>query len=191
MRPARPHLRATNVIALYTALACSNLVVISADDSSFLLDVLETLVGCLAQLETEYAHLFSPPQARDWPEEPGPLEEPPRIAFITNLGTSPEVRKRELENDFAGFLAAQPNLFVRSIFRSDYIMFVDSATSTFEMARAIAQAQILPLVDNGWPGFERRTADALACVQASAGFFTALLSYVDSIMQTDQEEELP
>jgi hypothetical protein len=185
VRPARAHLRTTNVIALYTALACSDLVVVCADDATFLVDVLQTFIQCVVQLETEFAHLFCPEY---WNDPRTPLtkrEPPPRIAFVTDLGAAPEMRKIEIEDAIARFLAAKNRDFVDSLFRSEMLMFIDSNTSAFEIARAIAQEQVVPLVENSWSGFHRGTAEALANVQTAAGYFAGLLSYVDGFMVTD------
>jgi hypothetical protein len=185
IRPSRPHLTATNVIALYVALACSNLVVVCADDPVFLLDVLRSLIiDCFPRLEDEFAHLFFPERWADPSGDLPTLDVSPRIAFVTDLGSAPQIRKRELEDALAGFLAEQPNLFVKSCFTSGSILFVDSGASTFEISKAIAQQQIVPLVDDSWSGFQQTTAEALAKVQNAAGYFAGLLSYVDGIMET-------
>jgi hypothetical protein len=94
-------------------------------------------------------------RVRNWRECPPHVcvvEAARRIAFVTDLGASPEVRKRELEDEFGRFLAGQSKAFVRSMLVINYITLVDSAASNLE----IAQEQLVRLIENDAPGFEGR-----------------------------------
>jgi hypothetical protein len=187
IRAERAHLPVTNVVALYTALGASDLVVVRADDAQFLLAVLETLIGAIGELERSYGHLFFPELRVQEGELPEECEAPPRIAFVTDLGAAPRIRMRELEGAIAACLEGREG-FVRSIFQSSTVLFVDANASTFEIARTIAQRHFAPLVDKEWAGFRRRTDAAMASVQNAAGYFAGLLSYVDDCMLTGEEK---
>jgi hypothetical protein len=44
---------------------------------------------------------------------------------VTDVGTAPEMKKKELEDALAGFLAAQQNELADSLLDGDMIMFFD------------------------------------------------------------------
>jgi hypothetical protein len=131
---------------MYTALGSSDLVVVSADDSQFLLAVRQTLIASIEALEKRFGHLFFPQLKGEERELPEACGSPPRIAFVTDLGAAPRIRTRELEDAIAACLERRER-FVQSIFQSSTVIFVDSNSSTFEIARAIAQQHFAPIVD--------------------------------------------
>jgi hypothetical protein len=186
LRASRVHLAVTNVVALYLALGCSDLVVVRADDSQFLLDVIQTLIESISQLESSYGHLFFPEKRGEEDELPETCELPPKIAFLTDLGAAPRIRRKELEDAIAASLDGRTG-FVQSIFQSSTVLFVDSNAPTFEIARVIGQRHFAPMVDNNWAGFRRPTSDAMSSVQNAAGYFAGMLSYVDDFMLTGEE----
>jgi hypothetical protein len=89
----------------------------------------------------------TPVRARNWRECPPQVcvvEAARRIVFVPDFGASPEVRKRELENEFARFLAGQSRAFVRSILVSTYSTGVPLKCSISTQEQSCGPAQEFP-----------------------------------------------
>ena len=170
-----------DVIALYTAVACSDLVVINAGkDTELLISVLTMFIENVDLMDRDYGHLF--PHGED--------ELNVRLAIVTDLGANMDMSVEKLNNIIGSTLSLNAAEITRSIFASG-CTYVHSKLSPFEIARSIAETQLSKVVEQ-WTSrtrTPRTTSQALASVCNSAGMFGGMLSYVDYFMLTGVEDD--
>jgi hypothetical protein len=181
VKPDREHVAVMNVISIFTAMGCSDLVVVNVGKNVALFyETLKTLMECAYPLEVDYTKLFEyDPKG----EVESPKVKPVKLAIVIDLGSNPEMKKKELDNLMAGLLAQADPSFTAKLFAGEDVIYVDAKQSAAAIANSIAQSLLVKLA-NEWAGFERDTAHALLDVENAAGFFGALLAYADYIMET-------
>lgn len=188
LKSDRPNSIESNVIALYTAVACSDLVIVNAGkDIESLIAILRMFIKFVSRLDTEIGHLL-PESYEDFSC---------RFAFVTDLGANMEMTVEKLNNIIGSELGLVPNTdteVCHAIFANE-CTYVHCKLSPFEISRAIAQSQLVKIVDS-WTskevGEQLQTGDALVRVFNAAGMFGGMLSYIDYFMETgviDDNEE--
>ena len=175
---------ACDAIALYTAVACSDLVVINAGkDTELLISVLTMFIENVDLMDRDYGHLFP-----HGDEDKNELNV--RLAIVTDLGANMDMSVEKLNNIIGSTLSLNAAEITRSIFASG-CTYVHSKLSPFEIARSIAETQLSKIVEQ-WSSqarTPRTTSQALASVCNSAGMFGGMLSYVDYFMVTGVEDD--
>jgi hypothetical protein len=189
VRPDRPAVAASNVVALYTAIASSDLVVVNAGDhTEFLTSVLNLLISSVATLDSTLGHLLPWAQESEGEhdqENDGETggeaqveQKGPKLAFVVNLGANTELSKRHLNGQISQFLSRANSNAANGCFTGDAV-FVHSKASAFEIAHSIAQSLMLGLSGEASTEFPRNTWKALVDVERAAGFFGVLSAYLD------------
>lgn len=185
LKPDRPNSIESNVIALYTAVACSDLVIVNAGkDIESLIAILRMFIKFVSRLDTEIGHLI-----RDNPDRRNSC----RFVFVTDLGANMEMTVEKLNNIIGSELGLVPETdteVCRAIFANE-CTYVHCKLSPFEISRAIAQSQLVQIVDS-WtskPDEQTQTSDAMVRVFKSAAMFGGMLSYIDYFMATGVIED--
>ena len=207
-KPDRCGLVASNFVTLFCAMKCSDIVIINAGNQThFLIDVLKFFIELVSKFDGNYKKLFdddTKSNNNDDDDDDDNDDENENddndddtesifpilkgIAFVTELGNDPLAKIHEIELKLSKALTFRDKA-TTDIF-SGRNTFVPSEYSTFEIARSIANEQLL---NNRHLKNLRQTNEAYKSLTKYCGNFGSILSHIDFMMYTDRDtdEEAP